>query len=391
MTDRRRLLAVATKYGTPTYVYDREVLRDKCESLTKHFTGFEIHYAVKANSNPTILKEVNRAGLGAEAVSPGELDAIVAAGFPKDHISFTCSSMTKEELRYAARVAGRVHLDSLHQLELWGAMKLGKEVSIRLNQGIGAGHHQHVITGGPDSKFGITLKDLPEARVLAKKYGMRITGLQQHVGSNVLDHRLLLMAARALADTARILPDVTHVDFGGGLGVPYRPNQKNLDVAAYGKGLVRIAEKLAKDLKRPLTFAIEPGRYIVAESGTLLVSVTDIKTTSGHTFVGVNSGFNHLVRPTMYGSYHHIENVTGRTGKVRPITLCGNVCESGDIFASKREMALPRMGDVLAIREAGAYGFSMSSHYNLRRAPREIMLEGTRMRDISFSASESAR
>jgi diaminopimelate decarboxylase len=282
-----------------------------------------------------------------------------------------------------------VHLDSLQQLALWGRSKLGKEVSLRLNQGIGAGHHAHVITGGPDSKFGITLADLPKAQALAREYGLIITALQQHIGSNVLDHRMLVRAAKTLLGTAASMPSVTHIDFGGGLGVPYR-GERPLDTRALGRELRALTDAFERKAGRKMRYALEPGRFLVAESGTLLVEVADIKETERHTFIGVNSGFNHLVRPAMYDAYHAIENVS-RNGRASLATVSGNICESGDIFGRHRSLPRPRIGDILAIRTTGAYGFSMASEYNLRRLPKEVLRSGTAVKDISFDPSEFAK
>lgn len=372
-TNRKALLAAAKKHGTPLYLYDRAIIECRCRDLRNAFPGVVIHYAMKANSNPEVLAVIRKQGIGIEAVSGGELRRAKAAGFPKDDISFTCSNVAPEELSFAAKHAGRVYLDSLHQIESWGRLRLGKEVSLRINQGIGGGHHAHVITGGPDSKFGIDRKDFAEARRLADRYDLRIAGLMQHIGSNVLDAGLYLRAARKLIDATKDFPDAVHLDFGGGLGVPYSPEERRLDIAALGKDLAK--EIRSFRAKRPSSsFAMEPGRYLVAEAGMLLVTVTDIKSTAKHTFIGVDSGFNHLIRPAMYGSYHPIENLSRSRAKRVPVTVAGNICESGDLFAVKRPMPMPQIGDMLAIGLAGAYGYSMASNYNLRELPPEILI-----------------
>lgn len=383
--ERKRLLAIARSYGTPVYVYDEKVLVRQAARLQRLFPDIAFHYAIKANANPTILRTLKKAGMGAEAVSPGELRLALSVGFKPAQISFTCSSMTEGELVEAARSGVRVHLDSLGQLRLWGERKLGSHVSIRLNQGIGAGHHAHVITGGPDSKFGIGLRDIPEVLKIAKKYRLTITGVQQHIGSNVLDAAIVEKAIEKLLNTVSKFPDITHIDFGGGLGVPYEPGVRPLALETLGKRVSARIRRFTRETGRSLTFAMEPGRFLVAEAGTLLVLVTDSKETEKHLFVGVNSGFNHLVRPAMYGSYHPIENLTRARGPRKPLTIVGNVCESGDIFATKRRMVMPVVGDILAIQMAGAYGFSMASEYNLRKRPKEILIQSaTRFKNISF-------
>jgi diaminopimelate decarboxylase len=330
---------------------------------------------------------IRNAGIGVEAVSPGELRVVRRAGFRKEQISFTCSNITVDELRYAARMSGRVHLDSLHQIEVWGKYRLGRNISLRLNQGIGSGHHAHVVTGGPESKFGVTLVELPRAQELAERYGLVITSLQQHIGSNVLDDSVLLIAAEKLLDTASRIPGVAHLDFGGGFGVPYRPSERPLNLSRFGRGFLMRTRAFEKETGRRMSYSFEPGRFVVAESGILLAEVTDIKRTSRHIFAGVNaSALNHLVRAILYGAYHHIENISRPRGKLLRVTVAGNICESSDIFAKDRLVAMPKIGDVLAIRNAGAYVMSMASLYNLRALPREILIsKNGAMKDVSFS------
>ncbi|MBY0110863.1 diaminopimelate decarboxylase [Patescibacteria group bacterium] len=377
---------------TPCYVYDRAVIEKRCRDLKTYFPGVKIFYAVKANSNPELLKIIRKEGLGIECVSPGEIRAGQAAGMTKEKISFTCSNLSESDLVFAARNAGYVHIDSLVQLETWGKKKLGRDVSLRINEGIGTGHHRHVVTGGPDSKFGISLKDLPAARKIVKKYGLRVVSLEQHIGSNVLDKDadIFLKSVRKLLRSAEEFPEVRHVDFGGGFGIPYRPTDRALNLKTLGKEFTSLTNAFAEKRGGKVTFALEPGRYVVAESGTLLTTVVDMKSTSKHQFVGVNSGFNHLIRPAMYGSYHPIENLS-RKGTKKTVTIAGNVCESGDIFATHRSIVAPKIGDVLAIGNAGAYGMSMASVYNLRELPREFILEKGKAREITFSPEARVR
>lgn len=383
---RAAFLSVARRFGTPVYVYDAGRIQVQAEALKQHLPFASFFYAMKANSNPAILRLVRQLGLGVETMSRGEIRLARSLGFSKERISFTASSISEDELRFAARYAGRVHLDSLHQLELWGRLRLGEEISLRLNQGFGAGRHQHVITGGPGSKFGITLADLPRARQLAARYKLRVVSLQQHIGSNILDAGIILRAARSLFAAARDFPEVHFLDFGGGFGVPYKPEEQPLDLVRFGEGFAVLRDRFARREGREVACAFEPGRFLVAQAGTLLVRVTDIKQTERHLFVGVDSGFNHLIRPAMYGSYHHIDNLSRTRGPRVRATVVGNICESGDIFAKDRELVRPRIGDVLAVRDAGAYGFAMASFYNMRPLPREILMtpNGT-VQDISFS------
>lgn len=390
--DDSYLIRAAEAFSTPVYVYEESAIRTQCQKLKRHFPGIQFHYAVKANANPEILRIIKEEGIGAETVSLGELHAAKKAGFPADSLSFTCASLSEEELIKASRSKARINLDSLMQLEAWGRNSLGEEVSLRINQGIGAGHHSHVMTGGPLSKFGITLKDIPKAKEIAASYGLRVTGIQQHIGSNVLDADTFLKAVHALLGTASRFQDVTHVDFGGGLGIPYRPEERQLNVKALGKSVSAALQEFKDKKGREIAFAMEPGRFIVAESGTLVTSVTDQKETAKRMFIGVNTGFNHLIRHAMYGAYHQIDIVGRTSGKKARVTVAGNICESGDLLAIDRSMLLPKIGELLAIRNAGAYGFSMASHFNLRSLPKEVLFDREgKLSDISFRPWDIAR
>ncbi|HWH16424.1 MAG TPA: diaminopimelate decarboxylase [Candidatus Paceibacterota bacterium] len=390
--EREGLLKAAARFGTPAYVYEEEAIVRQCALLKEAFPGFAIQYAAKVNSNPALLKRVRREGLGVETVSQGELELAARAGFLPRETSFTCSNLTEDELIAVARTGAQVHLDSLTQLEHWGKNALGIRVFLRINQGIGKGAHKHWITGGPDSKFGITLKDLPRAQELAKQYGLIIAGLHQHIGSNVREIDPFLRATDALLKTARAFPDLEHLSFGGGFGVPYRPQEKPLPVQRLGKEMRKRIGAFEESIGKRLSYSIEPGRFVIAEAGTLLVSVVDRKETEAHTFVGVNSGFNHLVRPVMYDAHHEVENLSERKGKKVPVSIAGNLCESGDIFAHDRLMPAPRIGDILAIRTAGSCGFAMASYFNMRRLPREVLhTRGGTLKDISFDPGDYAR
>ena len=375
--------SLVKRFGSPLYVYDAEEIQRRSKELLSAFAGMHVHYAVKANANPSLLKIIRKEGLGAEAVSPGEVLAAKHAGFKKADISFTGPSLTEAELAFVAARVGRVHLDSLVQLEVWGRLKLGTNVSLRLNLGIGAGHHEHVKTGGDGSKFGIVPKDMARAKEIAEAYGLTITGVQQHIGSHVPDGSDYVEGAAALLEAAVELPDVVHVDFGGGFGVPYRPEEKRQNLAWIGREVKKCVRAFEKETGRSATYALEPGRYPIAEAGSLVVSVVDKKETGRHTFIGVNSGFNHLIRPALYDAYHEVENLSG-SGKRGSATIAGNVCESGDVFAWDRQMPVPEVGDILAIRNAGAYGISMASTYNLRPLPKEVLVTGKTAKDITF-------
>lgn len=375
---------LAARYGTPLYVYEARTIAHRYGELVEHipYRPLHIHYALKANSNPEILRFLRQLGAGAETVSPGEIRLAREAGFEPREILFTCSNIGRAELHHVIEQGVMIHLDSLGQLRHFGELAPGGRVSLRINQGIGAGHHRHVVTGGPESKFGIPVEQLPEALALAKQYGLRIVGLHQHIGSNVLDEGVLLEAMEAQLCTAFSVPGLEFIDLGGGLGIPYRPEEKPLDMRRLGKAISDRFARFCHAYGRPLELILEPGRYLVAESGILLATVTDVKRTPVRTFVGVDTGLNHLLRPALYGAYHEIVNASRVEGEQEVACVAGNICESGDLLA--RDRLLPRFqeGDILAVLKVGAYGYAMSSNYNARPRPAEVLVEGDQVRLI---------
>lgn len=370
------------RFGSPLYVYDAKTIRARCRELKETFPDFRLSYACKANTNPAIVRLIAREGFDIETVSPREIKVARNVGVPVSRITFTCGSISEQELISIVRQGVRVHLDSLTQVERFGRHFPGKDISVRLNQGVGAGHHAHVITGGPDSKFGIDIAHIPQLQALAEKYQLRITGLHQHIGSNILDTRIFLRAMNVLFDTALRFPDLKHLDFGGGFGVPYTPGEKKLVLNELGRAVEKSAKVFTKRYERQVEMSFEPGRFLVAEAGSLLVTVTDIKKNPKKTFIGVDSGMGHLVRPAMYGSYHEIVNATHPRNPKRKVTIAGFYCESGDVFAKDRRLPMPELGDVLVIRNAGAYGFAMSSNYNMREKPAEVLVAKGKARRI---------
>ncbi|MDP2642442.1 MAG: diaminopimelate decarboxylase [Candidatus Peregrinibacteria bacterium] len=377
-----QLVKIAQKLGTPIYIYNANTIKQKCKELKQNLKGINLYYACKANSNPEIIKIVYKEGFGIETVSPGEIAIAHKAGVPISKITFTCGSIDKNEIISVAKQGIRIHLDSLNQVEIFGKHFKGREVSVRLNLMVGAGHHSHVITGGPDSKFGIDISQIKELKKLAHKYNLHVTGLHQHIGSNVLNAGTFLKGVKAMFDTAILFPELNHLDFGGGFGVPYRPEEKPFDVKKFAVDMKKQIENFNKKYGKRIRISFEPGRYLVAESGSLLVKLTDIKYNPTKTFVGVNSGMNHLIRPAIYDSYHEIINISNPSGKKIKVTIAGNICESGDVFAKDRIITKPKIGDILEIKNTGAYGYAMSSEYNSRPKPKEFLMMGDKIKRI---------
>ncbi len=376
------VLQLAKRYSTPLYVYEAETIRDNYRSFARSvkYPGFRIYYACKANANPAILRLIRQLGGNLEAVSEGEVLLALKAGFEPGQIIYTCNGIEENELKFLIKKKIRVNLDSLGQLEKWGRLNPGSDVSLRLNLDIGAGNHAHTTTGGGKSKFGIHWSQIETAKRIASKYKLTIIGVQQHIGSGITSPETFGEAAKKLLSVAHRFSDLKVIDFGGGFNIPYRPEQKPLNMPKLGRTLTKIMHDFAKDYGRKVEAAVEPGRYLVGQAGTLLVKVTDIKTNPSRTFVSVNSGFNHLVRVALYSAYHQVINVTRTKGPRRTVTVVGNLCESGDIFAQDRRIVLPKEGDVLAILDTGAYGFAMSSLYNARVQPAEVMIDRNKAR-----------
>lgn len=368
------------EYGSPLYVYDEVTLRQRCREMRSllSYPRFRVNYSAKANTNVELLKIIGSEDLDVDGMSPGEMHLEMMAGFPADRITFIGNNVSLDEFRYAVERGIAVSVDSISQLKTLGEVNRGGSVCLRINPGIGAGHHAKVVTGGKKAKFGIAVEDLPKAQEVAAQYQMTITGLNQHIGSLFLEPDAYVEAAAFILATAASLTSVEMVDLGGGFGIPYRHGiEPRLDLARLGTML----DDLIKDWvarNRPLLVRTEPGRYVVAECGALLGTVTAVKENYHTYFVGTDIGFNTLVRPAMYDSYHEISVAPGNERPYaeydKPVFVVGNICESGDILVHDRVIPCCQEGDALIVHDAGAYGFAMASTYNSRPLPAEVLI-----------------
>lgn len=373
---------LCARFGTPLYVYEEERIRSQAARLMASFTHqpFRIHYAVKANGNPQIVRILEEEGCGADAVSTFEVRLCLEVGMEPEEIIFTGDNATDAEMEYCLEKGVMINVGSLSQLERLGRMRPGAEVSVRINPDVGAGHHDHCITGGPDSKFGIYHDRLPQVKEIAGRHGLRIKGVHTHIGSGILDVSRFMEAAEVTLSVAGSVEGLDFVDFGGGLGIPYRDGDSPLDVERLGRSLCGRFKEFCRGYGRSLELKIEPGRFLVAQSGTLLARVVAVKDTPAHRFAGCDTGFNHLIRPMAYGSFHRIVNASRVKGPEEKVVVCGNLCESGDVFTrgeggiEDRMLSAPKEGDVLALLDAGAYGMSMSMQYNLRPRTAEVLI-----------------
>ena len=377
---------LANQYGSPLYVYEAARIRGAFDTLARAFAvdDLRIHFATKANSNPWILRLLCQAGAWADVVSPGEILMARTAGFPPRRLLYNGNSASDAEMRTAVDQGVRINVESLSQLRRLGELAPGTAISIRFNIYVGGGHHSHVITGGPESKFGIDWEQADEAQAVAASGSLRVAGVHCHIGSGVLEAERFVQAVTNLLTVARRFPGLEQVNFGGGIGIPYRREQRELAVDRLGTLLTAEYQRFCVDYGARPALCLEPGRFLVARSGTLLCRVTAVNQTRKYLFVGTDSGFNHLIRPAMYGAYHEIEAVKPRAGAARPTVLTGNICESGDVFTRGEEGIEPRdlpplqEGDLVAIRDTGAYGFAMASRYNSFPLPAEVLVEDGR-------------
>ena len=372
------------QHGTPLYVYSKSLICEKINALKdilkKNYPKTRVLYACKANTNLSILRILKDRGAEIDAVSPGEVYLALQAGFKPHEILFTGTSVSEAEMTYLSKADIRMNVDSLSQLEKLLEINPPETISMRINPMIGAGHHEHVITAGPDVKFGIWETQASEAYGMALKARVKRFGIQMHIGSGIMDVEIYRQAVGRLMHIAHNIAESNDIEFdfidiGGGIGVPYRPEEKQIDLNSFIETIFEsIKEKLVEyNLGEPEIW-LEPGRYIVADSGVLLTKVTTLKQTPGRVFVGVDAGFNTLVRPAMYGSYHHILNASGMNKPLQRYDVYGPLCESGDIFDRDRTIQEIVEGDILAFMTAGAYGYSMASNYNTRPRPAEVMV-----------------
>jgi len=367
---------LAAKHGTPFYVYELDRVEAQIQRLRTALdhSRARLAYACKANFHPALFFLMRDQGVGIDAVSPMEVERALQCGIPADQVLFTANNVSVETLLAVHDQGVRVNLGSLSDVRRFAAHRAGTEVFLRTNPGIGAGHHAHVVTGGMDSKFGILAEDLQEAREILAARDIRVVGLHAHIGSGSLDAAPHLEAARRLVAAATAFPHLRSLNVGGGLGVPYRRGEPEFALESYGAGLREMLQSLEAALGRTLELWVEPGRFLVAQAGTLVARVTCRKETAGHIYVGLDSGMNHLVRPALYGAYHAIRNLSAPGAPLESVDVVGNICESADVFAMSRPLPSPQEGHLLAIENAGAYGFAMASHYNLWPLPREFVL-----------------
>ncbi len=377
-----QLMAVANEYGTPVYVYHAEQIAARYNKLVDAFKGHptKFFYACKALTNVNVLKYIKGLGGNIDCVSINEVKLALLAGFAPDEILFTPNCVDFSEIVEGTNMGVRINIDNISILEQFGNVYGSSyPVCIRINPHIVAGGNYKISTGHIDSKFGISIHQLRHIERIVKKTGMHVQGLHMHTGSEIKDIGVFLQGLEVMFGIAEHFKELDFIDLGSGFKVPYKEDDQETDVYTLGAKVAEAAAEFEKEYNRKVEIFFEPGKYLVSECGTFVVKANVVKQTTATVFVGVNSGFNHLIRPMFYESYHHITNISNPDGAQRIYTVVGNICET-DTFAWDRVLNEVREGDFLAFHNAGAYGFEMSSNFNSRLKPAEVMIEGGKAR-----------
>ena len=370
------LKSLTNKYESPLYVYDAERIISQYNKLTNAFSSvknLKINYATKALSNVSILKIFNSLNAGLDTVSVQEVQLGLKAGFDPKDIIFTPNGVSLDEIEQAMHLGVQINIDNISILEQFGQKYPDVPVCIRMNPHVMAGGNKKISVGHIDSKFGISIHQLPHIHRVVENTGMLITGVHMHTGSDIYDIDAFLRATEILFNVAASFKNLEYIDFGSGFKVPYKEGDIQTDIEELGVKLSKRFNDFCKEFGRDLTLMFEPGKYLVSEAGQFLVHVNVVKQTTSTVFASIDSGLNHLIRPMFYDSHHHIENISNPSGKKRFYTVVGYICET-DTFGTNRQISEIKEGDILSFKNAGAYCYSMASNYNSRYRPAEVLI-----------------
>lgn len=372
------LLQAAREYGTPLFVYDVDLMLQRYRDLYTFidWPKLRVFYAMKANYNVALLRALRDAGASLDTVSPGEVLLARQLGFGADRMLYTANNMTDAEVREVQRTGVLLNIGELSRLEKYGREFPGSRLCVRFNPDVVDGDSAKTSTAGELTKFGILLQDADKVKAIADRYNLTVVGLHEHTGSGLTMTESVYQSMRNLmaVATPERFPNLEFLDFGGGFKVPYKPDESRVDYTAMGAEIARLFRDFCRRYGRDLEMRFEPGKYMVAECGYLVVEVNTLKDNRGRRIAGCNSGFPQLIRPVFYGAYHHIRNLSNPSGAAHVYDVVGNICETGDRFAEQRELPEIREGDLLAIHNAGAYCYSMGGVYNLRPMPAEVVV-----------------
>ncbi len=363
------------KYEAPLYVYDSRVIVDRYNDFCKAFDvqKLKVHYACKALSNVSVLKLFKSLGAGLDCVSIQEIKLGLAAGFDPADILFTPNNISEKEYDEAVALGVRINVDNIDILEHFGALFPHVPVCIRINPHMMAGGNRKISVGHIGSKFGISIHQVPLVERIVKSFNIKVNGIHVHSGSDILDSEIFIKAAQLILDVVEKFETVEFIDFGSGFKVPYSANDLSTDIREFGYEFSEMFNAFCTKMGRAYELKFEPGKYLVSEAGYLFVRTNVIKQTTATTFVGVDSGMNHLIRPMFYDAWHEIENISNPNGKKKIYSVVGYICET-DTFGTDRRLCEVRKNDILMIRNAGAYSYAMSSNYNSRYRPPEVLI-----------------
>lgn len=370
-----KLIQAASEFGSPLYVYDANKIEYQYNRLVKSFKSvknLQLNYAVKALSNISILKYLIDLGSGIDAVSIQEVHLALKGGINPEKIIYTPNGVSMDEIKFASELGVKINIDNLSVLEDFGNSHPEIPICIRINPHIMAGGNSNISVGHIDSKFGISIHQIPHLKRIVENTKIRINGVHMHTGSDILDIDVFLRAAEILFETANHFKDLDFIDFGSGFKVPYYPGDSETNIEELGKKLSKRFNLFCKSYGKNLTLIFEPGKFLVSEAGKFICKVNSIKQTTSTVFAQVDSGFNHFLRPMMYGANHHIENISNPDDTERYYSIVGYICET-DTFASNRKISTISIGDLLCFNNAGAYCHTMSSNYNSRYRPAEVL------------------
>ena len=369
------LLNITQEHGNPVYVYDAEKIISQFNRLTNAFSkvkNLKLNYAAKALSNLAILKLMNKLGSGLDTVSIQEVKLGLLAGFKPESIIYTPNGVSLEEIEEAAALGVRINIDNLSILEQFGSSHPDIPVCIRINPHVMAGGNSNISVGHIDSKFGVSIHQIPHLLRIVELTKMKINGIHMHTGSDILDIDVFLYASEILFETAKNFKDLEFIDFGSGFKVPYKDGDIETNIEELGEKLSSRFNEFCKEYGKELTLAFEPGKFLVSEAGYFLAKVNVVKQTTSTVFASVDSGFNHMIRPMLYGANHEIINISNPKGRERYYSVVGYICET-DTFANNRRINEISEGDILCFKNAGAYCFTMASNYNSRYRPAEVL------------------
>lgn len=374
--ERTQLLEIVNKYGSPVYVYNTDKIASQYNRLTSAFNGvknLKLNYAVKALSNINILKFFKNLGAGLDTVSIQEVQLGLTTGIDPKNIIFTPNGVSLQEIEEVANLGVQINIDNLSILEQFGQKHPNIPVCVRINPHIMAGGNSKISVGHIDSKFGISIHQVPHIKRVVENTGMNINGIHMHTGSDILDIDTFLRATEILFDVAKQFENIDFIDFGSGFKVPYKEGDISTDIEQLGLQLSARFNQFCEEYGKDITLMFEPGKFLVSEAGVFLAKVNVVKQTTSTVFAHVDSGFNHLVRPMMYDSYHNITNISNPEGRDRYYSVVGYICET-DTFGSNRRISEISEEDILCFHNAGAYCYSMASNYNSRYLPPEVMV-----------------